>query len=180
MTSPFGRYNSYAQHSLDEKLRIWEHRLRNLETVSGASSGAHSSLLQLRVVAPVNFNSLSYVDFTDLKITYTKRSSLTRLRVAVNGSGVVNVQPTTVFIAADVLEPLPMYTGMDLGSFAFDAATSRRSWYQVRYIPDVVTDFTPAVPVGTYDIQVTVRVSGNQFTVDPDDLFTMEVSEVAP
>lgn len=173
-----GRYNSFEDTQHDVQFSDLERRIRNLETLVGASgSGLHTQLDRLEGSSS-SYTLGTYVDVTGLQIEFEKRSASTLLRVRLDVSGFVNVAGTRVDCGADIISTGVSYLDENISYFYFNAANDHREWGYERDFPynPIITPLAR----GAVSIQAKIKVSANTFFVDSNDLLVMTVSEVEP
>lgn len=173
------RYNSFEDLQLDVQVANLERRLRNLEALSGTAQSAPSRVERFQPVANA-YSSLSYQDITGFNVTYNKKSSRTMLRIRLDLTGRVDVASTRVTFGVDAgAASGTSYSNYDIATYVFTEANARRFWSYARDIPDD-TGAGDLLSVGDIDLQVLVKVSGNQFSTTTDDFMVLEVTEIYP
>ena len=179
MTSPFGRYNSFEDPRLDEQLRNYDKRVRNLETGAVAPVNPNLKLVRYQPSGTENYNNTANAPFPGLAMEYNKLSALSYLHVEVRASGFATASHRVTF-GVNIYDSFffPFVTNYDVSQYFFNAANDHRFWAYARNVPDEIDlDLDPPLPKGEYNIEVILRVNTSQFNCNTDDLFNLLVSE---
>lgn len=177
--SGVGRYNSFEDTQHDVQFGLLERRVRNLETLVGATgTGLHSQLARA-TGSGETYTSASYVNVNGLTILFEKRSLSTLLRVRIEASGFFNVLGSKATFGVDCVHEDLSYLDIDVAPYFFNAASDHRQWGYEIDLPSPAM-FDPLLGSGAVTVTGKCKVSANTFTTDANDTLVMTVTEIEP